>query len=41
MHLAVDANGMPVRVIVASGTVADCTQACHLIEGIDAGRFVC
>ena len=27
---------MPVRVIVTSGTVADCKQACHLIEGIDA-----
>ena len=27
---------MPVRVIITSGTTADCTQAQHLIEGIDA-----
>ena len=27
---------MPVQMAVTSGTVADCKQACHLIEGIDA-----
>ena len=27
---------MPVRVLVTSGTVADCTQALPLIEGLDA-----
>ena len=27
---------MPVRVIVTDGTVADCSQAGELIEGIDA-----
>ncbi len=27
---------MPVRMAVTSGTVADCTKACSLIEGIDA-----
>ena len=37
IHLAVDANGMPVRVLVTAGTVADCTQGCALIDGILAG----
>ncbi len=36
IHLAVDAHGMPVRMAVTSGTVADCTKACSLIEGIGA-----
>ena len=34
--MAVDAHGMPVRILVTEGTKADCTQACTLIEGIDA-----
>ena len=36
LHLAVDAHGMPVRLIITQGTTADCTQAKHLIAGIDA-----
>ena len=32
MHLAVDANGMPVRILVTEGTRADCKEAVHLIE---------
>jgi len=32
----VDANGMPVRVLVTAGTVADCTQAIALIDGFTA-----
>ena len=36
IHLAVDANGMPVRVCVTTGTVHDCKQAIPLIEGIFA-----
>ena len=36
LHLAVDAHGMPVRVMVTEGTAADCSQALPLIEGIDA-----
>ena len=36
IHLAVDANGMPVRVLVTEGTRADCKEAVHLIEGISA-----
>ncbi len=35
-HLAVDAYGIPVRVIITEGTVADCTQTHRLVEGIDA-----
>ena len=27
---------MPVKAIVTEGTQADCKQACHLIQGIDA-----
>ena len=36
LHLAVDAHGMPVRMLITEGTAADCTQASELIEGIDA-----
>ena len=28
---------MPVRIIITQGTTADCSKACELIEGIDAG----
>ena len=31
-----DAYGMPVRVAVTAGTIADCTQATALIDGIVA-----
>jgi transposase len=34
--LAVDAHGMPVRVVITQGTTADCTQAIALIDGIEA-----
>jgi transposase len=40
LHLAVDAHGMPVRVIVTQGTTADCTQASRLIEGITAEQLL-
>jgi len=36
----VDAHGMPVRIFVTSGTVADCTQAGKLIAGIEAGVLI-
>jgi transposase len=36
IHLAVDAHGMPVRIIITQGTRADCTQAGRLIEGLSA-----
>ena len=34
IHLAVDAHGMPIRILVTEGTRADCKEAVHLIEGI-------
>lgn len=34
--MAVDANGMPVRIVVTEGTAADCSQAEKLINNIDA-----
>ena len=36
IHLAVDAHGMPVRIIITDGTTADCSQASKLIDGITA-----
>jgi len=36
MHMAVDAHGMPVRILITDGTTADCTQVSKLIEGITA-----
>ena len=33
MHLAVDAHGMPVRIIVTAGTEADCSHAIPLLRG--------
>ena len=33
VHLAVDAHGMPLRVVVTEGTRADCTEAEGLIDG--------
>ena len=36
IHLAVDAHGMPVRVVITQGTTADCRLGSTLIEGIDA-----
>jgi transposase len=34
--MAVDAYGMPIRIIVTKGTTADCTQAEELIADIEA-----
>jgi transposase len=36
IHLPVDAHGMPVRILVTAGTVADCKQAIALIDGLTA-----
>jgi transposase len=38
--LAVDAHGMPIRMLITAGTTADCTQACKLVEGIDANTLI-
>jgi len=32
----VDAHGLPIRAIITAGTVADCTQAAGLIDGLTA-----
>lgn len=40
LHLAVDAHGMPVRVIITEGTTADCTQAGALLEGLTAKKLL-
>ncbi|WP_446470790.1 IS5 family transposase [Xenorhabdus stockiae] len=40
IHLAVDAHGMPVRIVITSGTTADCSQAERLIEGLDAEHLL-
>lgn len=34
IHLAVGANGMPVRVLITEETRSDCKESIHLIEGI-------
>ncbi|MDV6345863.1 IS5 family transposase, partial [Nitrosomonas sp. Is37] len=39
-QLAVDAHGMPLRIIITEGTRADCTQAGHLIEGLHADQLI-
>lgn len=39
IHLAVDANGMPVRILATEGTRTDCKEAVYLIEGISAGTL--
>ena len=31
---------MPLRVFITAGTTADCTQAAHLIEGLDAENLL-
>jgi transposase len=40
IHLAVDAHGMPVRILVTSGSEADCTHACELVSGIKAEHVI-
>ena len=40
IHLAVDAFGMPLRILVTSGTTADCQKAEELIETIDAQHLL-
>jgi len=38
--LAVDAHGMPLRVLVTTATQADCSQAAALIEGLQAQHLM-
>ena len=36
IHLAVDAQGLPVRIVITEDSRADCTQAGRLIKNINA-----
>ena len=38
IHAAVDTNGIPVKFTVTCGIVADCSQACELIDGMTDDR---
>ena len=40
IHLAVDSSGMPVRAIITEGARADCREAVHLIEEINAQNLL-
>ncbi len=40
VHLAVDAHGNPLRVLVTKGTRADCKEAENLIEGLPASNLL-
>ena len=35
VHVAVNDNGLPVKVLITSGTVADCSKAIELIDGLE------
>ena len=40
IHLAVDAHGLPVRIIITEGTAADCSHAAALIQHITAEHLL-
>ena len=40
VHLAVDAHGMPIRVIITEATRADCAEANELIDGFEAKYLI-
>ena len=40
LHLAMDAHGMPVRMLATAGTVDDCAQAEALLDGIAAEHLL-
>ena len=40
IHIAVDSNGMPIRIIITKGRIADCKQGVELIDGFDAKFFI-
>ena len=35
VHVAVDEHGMPIKALITSGTVADCSMAIELIDGLE------
>ena len=40
LYPAVDAHGMPVRLLATAGTAADCTRAEALLDGIEAEHLL-
>ena len=40
IHLAVDAHGMPIRILATEATRADCSLAPELIEGLSAEHLI-
>lgn len=40
IHRAVDAHGMPVRMLITASPVAEGSRACRRIEGTDAGYLL-
>ena len=40
IHLAVDAHGMPVRILATEATCADCSHAGEIIEGLAARHLI-
>ncbi|MGB7757604.1 MAG: IS5 family transposase [Salinisphaera sp.] len=40
LHLAVDAHGMPLRILATKGTEADCAQADELIDGFEVEHLI-
>lgn len=40
VHLAVDATGMPLRILVTEGSCADCSQAHQLMAGLQAQHLI-
>ena len=40
VHVAVNDNGLPVKVLITSGTVADCSKAIELIDGLEGDIVV-
>ena len=40
IHLAVDAHGMPIRILATEATRADCSLAPELIAGLSAEHLI-
>ena len=41
VHVAVNDNGLPVKALITSGTVADCSKAIELIDGLEGDIVIC
>jgi len=40
VHAAVNDNGLPVKALITSGTVADCSKAIELIDGLEGNIVI-